>query len=213
MIRLAALFAAAVLLVAGTPAALRAQANDAAAAQQDPPQTEAQKRAEERLIEVGKHTPDFTLPMVGGGEVTLNDLLKGNKAVLVMFWGIEPENGGDKMAKLQKLHEKLESKGLVTVTVNPVDSLSDVKEFAEMHRDAQAPLPPDDRRQRDEPGRDQRLQGKGLPHALPAEPGRQGRLAECRVPGASAAAGAGEGGHQALTRRRAVTPHPADQGR
>lgn len=130
MIRLAAWIAAAGLLVAGAPAPLRAQAANAEAAQ-DAPQTEEQKRAESRLIDVGKETPDFTLPLVGGGEVTLFNLLRGSKAVLVGFWGIEPQHGGEHMERLQKLHEKLESKGVVTVTINPVDDLATVKEFAD----------------------------------------------------------------------------------
>jgi peroxiredoxin len=123
MIRRTALIAAAALLV-GLPAALRAQTTD-------PPQTEEQKRAEGRLLELGKVAPDFTLPMLGGGEVTLANLQKGGKAVLVVFWGMEPRSGGEAMPKLQKVHEKLESKGLMTVTINPEDDVRDVKDFVE----------------------------------------------------------------------------------
>jgi len=128
MVRLALLIAMAALL-AGAPTNLQAQ-------EKEPPAepTEAEKRAEARLHELGKVTPDFTLPLVGGGEVTLFNLLKGSKAVMVVFWGIEPQYGGDAIPKLYKLHRKLEERGLSTVVINPQDSLPEVKEFMEAQK-------------------------------------------------------------------------------
>lgn len=130
------LLAASAICVAGSQFALAAFAEDGAqpaapdgAAAQP---TDAEKKlleAEMKLLEVGKVAPDFTLPLIGGGDVTLGNLLKFNKAVIVSFWGIESENGGPQMVKLQKLHEELESKGVATVAVNPIEDASDVERF------------------------------------------------------------------------------------
>jgi len=92
---------------------------------------EEMAKAEARLLEVGKTAPDFTLPLSGGGEVGLANLLKFGKAVLVAFWEIKPENGGADMAKLQKLHAELESKGLQTVAINPADEGPEVARFVQ----------------------------------------------------------------------------------
>jgi peroxiredoxin len=86
--------------------------------------------AEGKLLAVGVVAPDFTLPLVGGGDVTLAQTLKGIKAALVVFWGIEDEGGGADLPKLKKLHEQLEAKGLALILVNPVDDLSDVRRIA-----------------------------------------------------------------------------------
>lgn len=101
------------------------------AADPAPEQPKSESSAETRLLEIGKLAPDFTLPLANGGEVTLGNLLKFGKAVLVGFWAIKPESGGSDMAKLQKLHEQLESKGLSTVAINPVDEAPAVSKFIE----------------------------------------------------------------------------------
>jgi outer membrane lipoprotein-sorting protein len=38
------------------------------------------------LLDVGKDSPDFSLPMPGGGQLSLSDVRKEKKAVLVNFW-------------------------------------------------------------------------------------------------------------------------------
>lgn len=91
----------------------------------------AQGAAEKRLLEVGRVAPDFTLPLVSGGEVGLANVLKFGKAVLIGFWAIKPESGGTDMPRLQKLQDEFESKGLSTIAINPVDSAAEVRRFAE----------------------------------------------------------------------------------
>lgn len=83
---------------------------------------------EKKLLKVGQVAPDFTLPLVTGGEVTLGNLLKFGKAVLVGFWGIEEEDGGAELAMVQKLHNAMQAKGLTTITINPVDPAGDVRD-------------------------------------------------------------------------------------
>jgi outer membrane lipoprotein-sorting protein len=41
---------------------------------------------EAKLVKLGKEAPKFTLPNPKGGQVSLTDLCKRNKAVLVNFW-------------------------------------------------------------------------------------------------------------------------------
>jgi peroxiredoxin len=120
---------AAALYLAFAPCGLRARAEDAA-----PPPDEQKARieaAEKRLLEVGKVGPDFTLPLVGGGEVTLANLLKFGKAVLVGFFAIDPKRGGADMPKLEKLHEAVEGQGLTTIVISPADSAEDLAKFVE----------------------------------------------------------------------------------
>jgi peroxiredoxin len=96
-----------------------------------PEQEKREKEAEARLLEIGKVAPDFTLPLLGGGEVALANLQKFGKAVLVVFWSAKPERGGSTMPKLQKLHEQFEAKGLSTVAINPAEDAGDVTKFVE----------------------------------------------------------------------------------
>lgn len=129
--RIAMLWTAAALLMIATPFAALAQAGDAVQAQ---PTAEAQaaiEEAEKKLLGVGQIAPDFTLPLVTGGEITLSTLRKFGKAVLVGFWGVETENGGSDLVKIQKLHDEMESKGLSTVMINPVEDLPTAKKFVD----------------------------------------------------------------------------------
>jgi peroxiredoxin len=103
------------------------------AAVQDDKEKE-RKEAEAKLLPVGQVAPDFTLPLATGGEVTLANLLKFGKVVLVGFWTMEPEAGGEALPKLQKLHEKWESKGLSTICINPEDKADKVKRFVEAQK-------------------------------------------------------------------------------
>jgi hypothetical protein len=48
------------------------------AAQEDP--------AEAALLPVGKDAPDFNLPTLNGDKLSLSNVCKGKKAVLVNFW-------------------------------------------------------------------------------------------------------------------------------
>jgi peroxiredoxin len=92
-------------------------------------QEDKDAEAEKKLLEVGKVAPDFTLPLVGGGEVTLSNVLKFGKGALVGFWGTDEAAGGPDLEKLQKLHNELESKGLNTILINPADEARDIKDF------------------------------------------------------------------------------------
>jgi peroxiredoxin len=132
--RLPTLLTAAALLLALLAGAFPARAEEAPPGQPaapGAPQGAAESEAERRLLPLGRTAPDFTLPLLGGGEVTLDTLLKLGKAVLVGFWAIDEKRGGADMEKLQKLHRELEGKGLTVITVNPADPADDIAEFLE----------------------------------------------------------------------------------
>lgn len=128
--RMWTILAASSLLLAGVQGARLAAAQDNPPATQDAEAEKKRLEAESKLLEVGKVAPDFTLPLIGGGDVTLGNLLKFNKAVIVVFWGVEAENGGPDLPKLQKVHQELEAKGVTTVAVNPVEDAPEVGRFA-----------------------------------------------------------------------------------
>lgn len=117
-LRVAPVLAAALVLMA---AALTARAQDAP--------KPAESEAEKKLLEVGKVAPDFTLPLVNGGDITLGNVLPFQKAVIVTFFSVEPERGGEAMPKLQKLHSDLEGKGLATIAINPVEPKDEIQDF------------------------------------------------------------------------------------
>jgi len=89
------------------------------------------EEAEAKLLSVGQTGPDFTLPIVHGGEVTLANTLAFNKAALLCFFSVKPERGGADMARVRKLQEALEGKGLATIAINPTDRLREVTKFVE----------------------------------------------------------------------------------
>ncbi len=104
------------------------------AAEQAAPDEARLKQAEARLLEIGKVSPDFTLPVVTGGEVTLANSLQFGKAVLVCFFSLDEAEGGAELTRLQKLHDELESKGLSTIAVNPVDEAPAIKAEVEKRK-------------------------------------------------------------------------------
>lgn len=112
--------AAAALLVAGPALTHRAFA------QEKPAETDAEKK----LLEVGKVAPDFTLPLINGGDITLGNVLPFQKAVIVTFFSLEPERGGTAISKLQQIHKELHEKGLATIAINPVEPKDEVQDFA-----------------------------------------------------------------------------------
>ncbi|XCB29886.1 thioredoxin-dependent thiol peroxidase [Arcanobacterium hippocoleae] len=83
-------------------------------------------------FEVGQAAPDFTLPIVGGGTVTLSEeLRKAEKGVLVYFYPRAMTPGCTKEAcDFRDSENSLRSAGYRVIGVSP-DSLEKLEQFAE----------------------------------------------------------------------------------
>lgn len=89
----------------------------------------AEEDEERRLLDVGKVAPDFSLPQVGGGELSLANTLKTSKWVLVSFWSAKSEASKAECKTLQKLFDDSSDKGLDIIAVNPVEPAPAVQKF------------------------------------------------------------------------------------
>ena len=89
----------------------------------------AEDDEERRLLPVGKVAPDFSLPQVGGGELSLANTLKTSKWVLVSFWSAKSEPSKTALKTLQKLFDDYGDKGLDILAVNPAETAPAVQKF------------------------------------------------------------------------------------
>lgn len=88
-------------------------------------------RNEQSLLAIGKAAPLFTLKTPDGGEITLSELLKGRKAVLINFWfnGCGPCQA--EFPTLQKIYAEHAEKGLGMLAINNGDSAELIKKWAD----------------------------------------------------------------------------------
>jgi len=75
--------------------------------------------------------PNFTLEKMEGGRMSLKDILKNNKAVIVDFWDTTCVPCNELLPHIQRMHEAYSEKGLKVVIVSEDTSLTiqDVKPF------------------------------------------------------------------------------------
>lgn len=69
--------------------------------------------------EVNRPAPAFSLPALGGGEISLSDYR--GKVVLVNFWGTWCEPCREETPALQQAYEQLRERGLVVIGVDLAD--------------------------------------------------------------------------------------------
>jgi peroxiredoxin len=82
--------------------------------------------------EVGQLAPDFTLPLVGGGEVKLSDLR--GKVVLVNFWATWCPPCKAEMPSMERLYAQIKNRGFELLAINAeVDGLEILPEFLQQH--------------------------------------------------------------------------------
>jgi len=70
------------------------------------------------LLAVGKSAPGFSLPVMGGADVTLATAVKANKATLVNFWSSFCGPCRQELPELNKMLAQLHGKGFDILSVN-----------------------------------------------------------------------------------------------
>ena len=78
-------------------------------------------------IEAGRPAPDFALPRVGGGEISLRELR--GKVVLVNFWATWCAPCEQEMPAMQRLYERLAPRGFELVAISQDDGAEVVEQF------------------------------------------------------------------------------------
>ena len=87
------------------------------------------RREEAALLPVGSLAPDFDLPTVGGGMVSLAQACRGCKAVLVNFGFIDCAHCRTELPVLVNLNHALQGKGLTTILIDVGDTDSALRQW------------------------------------------------------------------------------------
>ena len=78
------------------------------------------RRAQDFLLEPGQDAPDFELPSMGEGAISLSDYR--GKVVWLCIWDVGSPDSRQLMPYLQSLHEQHGDKGLAILGLNTVDN-------------------------------------------------------------------------------------------
>jgi peroxiredoxin/outer membrane lipoprotein-sorting protein len=81
------------------------------------------------FLKVGEAAPLGSLKTPDGRPMSLEEALRGKKALLVNFWFVNCGYCMAEMPHLQRLYDRLRAKGLEIVAVNDIDSAADVAEY------------------------------------------------------------------------------------
>ncbi len=93
------------------------------------PRLLAEAEEEKELLPIGKEAPDFSLPLAGGGEVSLANTLKVSKLVVVVFWSAKSADSRTLFKTLQKLYDDYQDKGFDIIAVDPADLAPAVQKY------------------------------------------------------------------------------------
>lgn len=84
---------------------------------------------EDKMLALGKHAPDFSLPSFAGKKQSLAELIKGKKATLINFWFLSCPPCREEFPHFEKIYEELKPNGLEIVAINMGDSPAPVAEY------------------------------------------------------------------------------------
>ncbi|HLW58875.1 MAG TPA: TlpA disulfide reductase family protein [bacterium] len=84
-------------------------------------------QAGDRLPPVGRPAPDFSLPLLSGGTLSLHNLR--GKPVLLNFWASWCEPCREEMPLLVRLHRSYGPRGVEFVGIDTEDQLADARKF------------------------------------------------------------------------------------
>ncbi len=80
-------------------------------------------QTQQELLKPGTKAPDFKLPGVTGGMVSLSAVYRGKRAILLNFWNAASDPGREELTPLSALLAELKSKGFDVLTVDSGDSV------------------------------------------------------------------------------------------
>ena len=78
-------------------------------------------------VKEGDRAPDFTLPGIDGGNISLSNYV--GKPVIVNTWNVNCSECKREMPFFQEIGKQYEDKGLVIISVNTLDSISTARDF------------------------------------------------------------------------------------
>ena len=87
------------------------------------------KGFEDKMLALGKHAPDFTLPSFAGKKQSLAEIIKGKKAILINFWFLSCPPCRKEFPHFEKIYEQLKPNGLEIVAINMGDSPAPVADY------------------------------------------------------------------------------------
>lgn len=91
-----------------------------------------------REVEEGKPAPDFTVPLVGGGEASLSDY--EGKVLVLDFWATWCTACVDEFPAYQKLYDSWDKHRVGYIAMSTDGDMSVVKAFLEGHREWTMPM-------------------------------------------------------------------------
>lgn len=88
---------------------------------------------EAELLRAGEVAPDFTVSDLQDRAVTLSEVCRRNKAVIVYFWYIHCSGCRTALPQIRRLHEEFKSAGLEVLAVNRGDAEGATRDYAAQH--------------------------------------------------------------------------------
>ena len=93
----------------------------------DPGDTASQTQQE--LLKVGSKAPDFKLPAIGGGKLSLSSFYRGKRVILLNFWNASSDPGVEELSHLGALISDLAGKGFDVLTIDSGDALEPIRKL------------------------------------------------------------------------------------
>jgi peroxiredoxin len=87
------------------------------------------RKADPGMQLVGRPAPDFRVPLLDGGILTLADARRGKKALLLNFWFCSCQPCRLEFPHLEQLYETYNDQGLAVLAINPVDDPPAIRKF------------------------------------------------------------------------------------
>lgn len=95
---------------------------------------ERSKEFDKDLVPVGEAAPEFKLPQAGGEKLSLTEVRKGKKAIMINFWFCDCAACRQELPQLQRLYDQFKEKGLEIVAIDKGDTDEAVKKVVQENK-------------------------------------------------------------------------------